>query len=477
LTLKSESGKNSMAVADGGAEALGRPTVAQFEVPTGFEPVSLNGGVFEEPRQWGVYDRSSYMAKMERACRALGATGMVPEEAIQQTYAFAEGAWDMFEGKSTPRHNGSHIFAIPTFVSSWDDGRYNSEITTCYPIAEYVDSKTLVDLVAGVPPLIIDSYPARDGAQGHILFAPVMPDLFADLGFAGGMRMANQIVNDTFRFGREKIGATVGGAGATLPLAVRLGEGITVEGIQPTTGHAATIEIARQDVRTVVVEKGGVPENKIGIVGARGSIGRAMLRILLDEYPNVKFVITDLDFADRNSDSLITPNVGAFQRDFAEYANRITIVPSAEEVLQEAKIVVSAVTTPIDVSKMAVDLGETVLVEDSQPTAFDREDFEAKGGKMIGVVAEDYTEDGRYTRIGGFRYGRLGVMGVRYQFACESETIAVYEAAREDGVHPKEYATVGRVTNRHVPVMGRLLTRRGIAMARQLQSDGRPVTL
>jgi hypothetical protein len=96
---------------------------------------------------------------------------------------------------------------------------------------------------------------------------------------------------------------------------------------------------------------------------------------------------------------------------------------------------------------------------------------------MIGVVAEDYTEDGRYTRIGGFRYGRLGVMGVRYQFACESETIAVYEAAREDGVHPKEYATVGRVTNRHVPVMGRLLTRRGIAMARQLQSDGRPVTL
>lgn len=379
----------------------------------------------------------------------------------------------MYEGRKDPEYAGSHVFIIPTSVSSWhEDGEYNSEIDACYPIARYVDSKTLVDSIIGVPPLIIESYPVdEEGRQGHVLFAPVMPDVFADLGYEAGMQMSEKIVLDTARFARERIGAKVAGLGALLPLAVDLGHRCDIDGLVVTTGHGGTVDLVARTVQRVVEAK-GMPNNAIGIVGARGSIGRASLAALLDAYPRADFVVAD----PKLNDGMNNVSADAAMRYLSSFGTadrgRIKVVPGVTDVFDTAKVNVSAITGSIDVGNdVHADMDGVVIVDDSQPGAFARAAVEARGGRVVWVVGQDQSPNGSLTRTGAFRYGDRGLNRQQDLFGCEAEAYAVYRSGDlTNGVR-------GRVTPAMQRNISRLFNAYDIGVSDVFQSDGKPVVL
>jgi len=427
--------------------------------------VSLNGGVFlkTDPSEYGVYNRDQYLPQMERVCATLAS--IATHEEIEQTLGFAERAFDLYEGKEQLEHEGSHVFVIPTFISRDQQGRtYNTQIESSFPIAKYLDPKTLVNAVKGVPPCIVDSYPVdADGRQAHVLFAPILPDMMQDLEYPRSLHTARQIINDTVRFAHDRIGANIAGLGAILPLIVQLGKEVNVEGMTTTTGHGGTVHLVAETIDRVVAEK-GLPGNAIGIVGAKGSIGRASLAVLLERYPNAKFVVNDTAIADAAG---IKRFLGAF--DGADQA-RIQIVPTLQEVFDQAKVAVSAITGTIDVAKETTNLEGVVIVDDSQPGAFDPIAVEAKGGNVVWVVGQDNSAEGKLTRQGSFRFGDTGLMRMKDVFGCEAEASSVYNFDPSSAIST-------RVTPAIAKRIGQLFKENEIGVADTLQTFGRAVLL
>lgn len=400
-----------------------------------------------EQRTYGSYDYDGYMPRLELACRAvLRARPQLGAE-VAATLQFAESAFRQYLGRES-RAGGSTAFLIPTFLASWQHaGEYNSQIQACYPIAPYLTARALVDITVGVPPLVIDSYPEDAlGRQGHVVFAPLFPDMLADLGPGTAAETAKRVVADAARFAVDRLGATVVGLGATLPHLTELGNGLHIPGAEMTTGHGGTVWLVAETLRLVL--EGAHSTGPVGVLGARGAIGRASLQLLIREFPSVAFRLHDL----RGCDDVINGLS-------ADAKGRVVARATAQEVLAECPVTVSAVTSPVQLTS-DLDLRGKFIIDDSQPPSCSADEVAARGGTLVGVVAHDFTGDRRYTRLNGFRFGDQGLKTTSDLFGCEAETLAVHNAG--------EGAVRGRVTHEQAAKVGHLMSDIGIRVRDQL---------
>lgn len=455
---------------------------ARIEVPAfGEQPSSYKEIVPEgyTPKYGKFYDELGYMRKLEGMAFSLLAQGRITEDDADKSIAFAENAHAEFSGIIKPDSETSFVFAVPTRVTHKEGHLYPSEIAPFLPMANAGLSGTeLLYMLDGMPPCVIESYtPDENGRQGKVLFVPLFGDILQDMSRTptnylgnklgskiGGLRarsIARNIINVAAGFANEKLGADVMGLGAVLPALTDFGRTINVPGLTTTTGHGGTVALIGKEVGQVV-DTIGMPNNTIGIVGAAGSIGRSSLALLLEQYPNANFTVQDIRSMDRVMDSLSDTD-----------RDRIRVVGDLPDVFSDASVVVSAITSTIRLAEKypELDLTGKVIVDDSQPGAFRREEVENSGGNIVWVVGADKTPNNAVTRMGGYRFGdKAGLMRSSDVWGCEAEASTITRTGERGA------AIRSAVTPDMARRIGDLFEEAGIGVA-PFQAFGKPVDL
>jgi predicted amino acid dehydrogenase len=149
---------------------------------------------------------------------------------------------------------------------------------------------------------------------------------------------------------------------------------------------------------------------------------------------------------------------------------RAKVVEGNIEVLRRADVIVSAVTGTIDLDvedpDCSLDLKGKVIIDDSQPACFDREQVERRGGKLVWVVGTDGSHDEKFTRVNGYNFGNeAGFASPKNMWGCEAEAAVLALSGRHD------LAIDSHVTAASAQAIGDLFTQYGIKPA-EFQSFG-----
>ena len=263
--------------------------------------------------------------------------------------------------------------------------------------------------------------------------------------------MARNIASDTASFA-SRGGAKVLGLGATLPSLTGYGKYIDSDGaLAITTGHAGTAVLVGKLIRKRVEENPDLSSNPITVVGS-GAMGSVLAEYVLSTGRDV--VAYD---EDPNSLSRLVKNLGA---------DRVAPAMNLDSALASANIVVSAVTKSISLGNTGVDLSEKLVIDDSQPGAFAREEIEKLNGELTWVVGRA----GFLSNVGGWSYADTihsgDPMARDAVFGCEAESAVIARVAREQSVDPREFSVRGRsVTLHDILRMGRLFEEYGVDIA------------
>lgn len=119
-----------------------------------------------------------------------------------------------------------------------------------------------------------------------------------------------------------------------------------------------------------------------------------------------------------------------------------------------------------------VNLEGKVIIDDSQPGSFDREQVEARGGSLVWVVGQDTSKSQALHRKGGYNFGETaGLYGKGAVWGCEAEAASIYLEDRQ------ELAVRSHVTPEMAIAIGGLCRSIGVGVASPLQSFGSPVKL
>jgi predicted amino acid dehydrogenase len=273
--------------------------------------------------------------------------------------------------------------------------------------------------------------------------------------------IARTVINQAAKFAKHRLGAKVMGLGAILPALTRYGQTIHVDGLTTTTGHGGTVALIGETV-SKAIEGVGLPSNRIGIIGSAGSIGRSSLALLLEQYPDASFDVHDVKTMERVMAALSPADKA-----------RVNVAKSIEDVFRSSKVVVSAITSTINLGKdhPSASLDGTVIIDDSQPGAFMRDEVESLGGRVVWVVGNDDSREGTATRVGGYQFGNdTGLHRSTNVWGCEAEAYSVATTGRLD------LALRSAVTPEKARAIGELLKNCGIGVA-DYQSFGKPVDL
>jgi hypothetical protein len=219
-------------------------------------------------------------------------------------------------------------------------------------------------------------------------------------------------------------------------------------------------------VRKILNETSIQSRGKMGVIGGAGSIGWSTTVAALEMIDGHEIYTYDKRIADLKTQ--------------ASLSTRIKVAPTAADVLRDANIIVAAVTGKIDLAAdefAGLDLNGKVIIDDSQPGCFDKEQVEARGGKLVWVVGEDasdrqfITRDGLHTDGVPYNYGdNAGLYGRASEFGCgqEAAVIAAHRAY--------DRAVTGPVTPQNVREIGELFEDSGVRVA-PFQAYGQPVRL
>jgi hypothetical protein len=277
-------------------------------------------------------------------------------------------------------------------------------------------------------------------------------------------RLASRNINETARFIREQLGANVAGLGAIIPSITKFGTTIKQEGLTTTTGHGGTVHLIVETAKKIIEDTNLPQDAKIGVIGSAGSIGYSSVDVIASSLP--EFGITTYDKNEVRLQQLIHEH---------PHENRINIENNVIDVLRSSHVIVAAVTTKIDLSvddpNSELDLRGKYIIDDSQPGCFDREQIEARGGKLLWVVGEDGSDDKFLTRDNGYNFGdEAGIRGTSAIWGCEAEA-GVIAASGEYNKALRE-----RVNPRHARIIGELCTAHSVTIA-PYQSFGQPVQI
>lgn len=365
--------------------------------------------------------------------------------AFEETVCFVEGAFALYEGRATPARPADRVFVVPSRLTR-DDPSHGPEAAEIFPLLSSgygVGTSMAQRVLALLPPAILSSYEAHQGRQGHVMLVPVTGDMVADLGPERAADRAAEIVGDAARFARDRLGADVIGLGATLPSLTRFGRSVAVDGLVTTTGHGGTVyliqSLARHVARSCLREDERL---RMGVVGAAGSIGASALTALLTEFPEAEFVVCDRPGRLARAERVL---------DAAGATARATLTSDVGEVLRRCPLIVSAITERLDLDEVApgLDLHGRVLIDDSQPGCFDRDQLEKRGGLLLWPIGSAATGTGPLHRQNGYRYGSgVGLLHADDLWGCEAEAAAIaltgdHEAALQSPVTPEAVQRIG----------------------------------
>ena len=421
------------------------------------------------PGKFDLEDRDRVLDRMYAIRSALlsvnGETdGLAADRALARSEDFIISSFADYNGQ--PSKNYNSIFAVPTRPG---DG---SEVNDFVPILSQefgVDADTRQYVVDSLAPSIIEEYKGDGVSNGAILYVPLN---WTTLNKAEQLRWNRTNIDAAANFSRQKLRARVMGLGAILPLFSSFGRSISEEGLTTTTGHGGTVYLVVETLRDVINKKSELSETvkTIGVIGAAGSIGSSSVETILQDFDG--YAVNMSDTNELKLDNLASQ---------ANWSDRTHAFRSNIEVLTSSDVIISAVTTKIDLDvvdpDLALDLGGKTIIDDSQPGCFNREQVEARGGKLVWVVGQDTSLEHKLQRVGNYTYGQAAGL---YQ-AQGDENSAVWGCEAEAGVigmsDRLDLAIRGQVDHAHVVALGGLLRAFDIRVASPLQSSGRPVDL
>ena len=420
---------------------------------------------------YGKFDEEEVLrvkAKIDFLHDLLQQVQAAPEDELHQVHQesinFIEDCWKTYEDpQATGRDPGSFAFVVPTRtrreVLGSSDG-YMDEWLELYPILKYVDSSIGQRLITGTPPMIIDNYEGVDesGRRGYMLFAPFYTDMLDDIwtdrknvksdrywqqAYEFGVTAQN-IFNSTLEFAK-RLGVNTVGFGATLPKVMmdlkKNGLDIGVEDIEITTGHATTIVLMEKTLQGLI-DSGVITKDnpRVGVIGA-GYIGTGF-----SEYYRAKHGINaEINIMDINP-VRVAEAIGS-------PVNYGHVTESVAQLIKHSDVIVCAVTTPIkleDILKETDSAGVQVvteenmeglvIVDDSQPGCFDKDEIESVGGTLAWVIAEDPSRDTEkrsgknLLRRNKFTYSGMGPAQQDEIWGCELEALLVHQEGKLTGI-------------------------------------------
>lgn len=442
------------------------------------------------PPDYASFSRAELTKKLEQVRDAvLSETDAVPAEvdaAYERSQYFIDGSFDFYEGKRDLGRKIGRAFVV-SMRSDRQDDNYASESTPFYPLLDPVrfgvTSEIRMRTMYGVPPTVLDTYlkSGSDHEAGALVLCPLYNDMQRDIRPDRNsaaqkielLQVGACIIEKTAHFAHVRLGADVVGLGALLPKLTNFGHALRsfggMEKLTTTTGHGGTVYTIVETARKVMEETSVESHGKIGVIGGAGSIGWSSSVAALEMITGHTVLTYDMNI--ERLHGLIGAN---------HLHGWIDIAQSAAEVLKNCSIILTAVTSHIDLDDKAyedIDLTGKVIIDDSQPGAFTGAQVEAKGGKLIWVVGEDgsdsqfITRDGLYTNGTPYNYGdSSGLFGHRSEFACGQEAAVIAQSREFDK------AVTGPVTPDDVRAIGALLRAAGVRVA-PFQAFGQAVAM
>lgn len=427
-------------------------------------------------RAYDVYD----------ALRRVHGESVDLDEKITKTQQSLDEIFDNF--RSDELEHAEYTFLVPKRItrssfeknSQHKDGSV-SELDIHFPIYNEelgIDEDIAQRGIADLPPMIVsrkDLSPIPN-QKGVIVCAPLETSMLGDyvsstnpalrrIQQARLMRDIHKNISVSMDY-IQKMGSRIVGLGATLPspMITNFGQRINREGITTTTGHGGTVHLIAETVAKSIEARDLSSNAKIGIIGAAGSIGNSSLEVIRDRMPQLDIVAYD------KKEKLLS-NMIQKRGD----SRNITIAKSDVDTLMKSDIIVSAIVGSIDLDiidpEHTLDLQEKIIIDDSQPGCFNREQVESRGGKLLWVVGRDNSTHQMATRTNGFNYGSAYGLESSYdEFGCglEAASIAATGALK--------YSIGRRVTPRDADNIGELFRYSNFGVANP-QSFSRHVEL
>lgn len=396
----------------------------------------------------------------------------VVAQSIESGERFIENTFTSYMEQKHPDNmpETSFAFCVPMRTSAHlRNFNFSSEVSQFFPVLDHLKGLSpfyIERLGISVAPTILERYQSNaEDKAGVLLFAPISPDIMQLIKgwrkYIHGTQVRNtveKIVADTVGYANNVLGASVVGLGATLPAITRFGQRIPQSArgeMAITTGHGGTVHLIAETVNSL--RKGYIEHNgTFGIIGC-GSIGFASAEALATRFPESRFAICDTD----------TERIGRVREWLHGMGIKDVLVRrNAGEVIKEANITVSAVTT--DFMLPEGDYAGKAIVEDSMPSHVPQEFFESRGGMVAWVIGQDDSRDGILTPLGGYTYGG-SFASPKNIFGCAGEAASVSESKDNSN------AISDRVTPDDVKRIGRLFVEYGFTVSEPLQRAGQHI--
>ncbi len=410
----------------------------------------------------GEFDRGLALSRVESFAEQLQRDGSsVSDGLFEQTVERIEDAYDHFELEEPKRElEGGHAFLVPTRATHTELHGLR-EAYNFIPLLRGIDDvpKDALDrsrygvlalrLLEILPPNIIDRYKEVNGA---IVYTPITAMLPMDMSSTPeAVGTARRIVSQTVAYA-GRLGAEVIGLGATLPSLTNYGRAIPgAEDYVLTTGHGGTAWLAGNIALNAFREGGS--DGSIGVVGL-GAMGSALVDTVRDMLPNVPLSVYDIN------DKLAL-------RTKLRLTGQVNIADSVQDVLRGSNVVISALTSPVDLSGVPRSVVEgTIIIDDSQPGAFSREQVHDLGGRLLWVVGRS---NNGFSRSSNLNFGGT-VMSERDLFGCEAEAAVIAALPLSER---KSRAITQAATVEQIREIGRLLDKNHIVPG-DAQSYGLP---
>lgn len=375
------------------------------------------------------------------------------------------------------------VFMVTRRAHKADNDEYESESRYHFPLATsqfHVSPEMRVRSQFELPPFLADSCTKSDKytERGGLIIAPLYQDMNTYIpNDTERMLIGYKALIASVEFSQKKLGASVIGLGALLPQITKFGSLLTgIDGADTrttTTGHGGTVYLIAETVKKVL-EQPSVAERfdgRIGVIGGAGSIGWSSIAAVRHTIPETQIYAYDTrvdKLTERLSDGSIKD---------------IVLGSGVVDVLEKTDVIISAITSVIDLDEeeqrlgRRIDLRGKVIIDDSQPGCFHRQQIEDRGGTLVWVVGKDMsangfmTRDGRYTDGVGYNYGdKSGLYGPESEFGCGIEAAVIAQSGQHDR------AIQAPVTPDDVKKIGELFESAGATVA-DFQSFGQPVEI
>ena len=404
------------------------------------------------------YSRERVEAKIFDLVHLLGDSysEFVSPAELAATELFLDTAFSHYDGTCElpvdPDGRPTFAFLVHMRLSS-DTVAYGDELVPLVPAMHYVPPELRALMMMGVPPYIADTY-RSNGALGHLIVSPVFADIATGVPRSTFIRSSRPIVQDAVDFA-ERLGARFIGLGGLLPSLTRYGQAVEPTRSIITTGHAGTISLVLSNVERATQRWAGSAIDAagptIGVLGL-GSIGRSIASAVLSYFGDrCPVIVYDHDPAAADG---FRSSLDSFA------AGRLTVVPSTGALIARSDIVVSAVTTMVDLDAELegslvgkLPLSGKVFIDDSQPYSFAPDRVAQLGGEVTWVVART---DGRIRRR-WYDYATMADAQCDF-FGCEAEVAAL---AAEFG----DLVASGSSEQAAFEVVGELAVSRAAALA------------